>query len=211
MKLQHNYVVIEGNIGAGKTSLVNLLAEKYHGRSILESFADNPFLPRFYKEPQRFAFSVELFFLAERYHQLNTDLLQQSLFNEQTFSDYFLSKSLIFAQANLDTDEFDLFFRMYKIMMLQLPKPDLLVYLHRDVDELQYQIFKRGRDYETDISDDYLTKIQNAYFGFLKQQNLRMIILDVNGVDFVADQNKFNQICEIMEQTYDSGIKKIKL
>ena len=209
--MQHSYLVIEGNIGAGKTSLVALLARKYHGRKVLEGFADNPFLPKFYEDPKRYAFAVEMFFLSERYHQLNSELLQQSLFDQHTFSDYFLSKSLIFARANLDSDEFDLFFKMYEIMMKQLPQPDLLVYLHRDVGELQYNIQKRGRAYEADITDDYLHRIEKSYFRFLKQQPLNMLLLDVNEVDFVSDQDKFDQICNIINQPINKRIKKIKI
>lgn len=209
--MQHSYLVIEGNIGAGKTSLVDLLTKKYQGRKVLEGFADNPFLPKFYEDPKRYAFAVEMFFLSERYHQLNNELLQQSLFDQHTFSDYFLSKSLIFARANLDADEFDLFYKMYEIMMKQLPQPDLLVYLHRDVSELQYNIQKRGRAYEADISDDYLLRVENSYFQFLKQQPLKMLLLDVNEVDFVSDPDKFDQICNIINQPINNRIKKIKI
>jgi deoxyguanosine kinase len=209
--MDHNYIVIEGNIGAGKTSLVHLLTEKYGGRSLLESFEDNPFLPKFYKDPSRYAFSVELFFLAERYHQLSTELIQQSLFSQQTFADYFLSKSLIFAKSNLEKEEFNLFHRMYSIMMLQLPKPDLLVYLHREVDELQYQIYARGRDYETHISNDYLLQIQESYFSFLKQQPLKILLLDVNGVDFVTHTDQFQAICNLLAEKYPEGITQLKL
>jgi len=209
--MQHSYLVIEGNIGAGKTSLVNLMTEKYKGREVMEGFAENPFLPKFYEDQKRFAFAVEMFFLSERYHQLNSELLQQSLFDQHTFSDYFLSKSLIFARANLDLDEFDLFYKMYKIMMTQLPEPDLLVYLHRDVEDLQLNIRKRGRAYEADISNDYLYKIQESYFQFLKQQPLKMLLLDISGVDFVKDPSVFDRICKLIDQPYEKGIKNIKL
>lgn len=209
--MRHSYLVIEGNIGAGKTSLVNLLVKKYQGRKVLEGFAENPFLPKFYEDPQRYAFAVEMFFLSERYHQLNNELLQQSLFDQRTFSDYFLSKSLIFARANLDSDEFDLFFKMYEIMMSQLPQPDLLVYLHREVEDLQNNIQKRGRAYETGITNDYLYRIQQSYFQFLKQQPLKMLLLDVSGKDFINDIEIFEFVCQIIDQPFEKGIKKIKL
>jgi deoxyadenosine/deoxycytidine kinase len=209
--MQHSYLVVEGNIGAGKTSLVNLLTKKYNGREVLEGFAENPFLPKFYNDPKRFAFSVEMFFLSDRYHQLNNELLQQSLFDQNTFSDYFLSKSLIFARANLDSDEFDLFFRMYQIMMTQLPQPDLLVYLHRDVEDLQKNIHLRGRAYEADITNDYLLRIQESYFQFLKQQPLKMLLLDISEIDFVNDDGKFEIICNTIDQPFEKGIKQIKL
>jgi deoxyadenosine/deoxycytidine kinase len=209
--MQHSYLVIEGNIGAGKTTLVDLLTKKYNGREVLEGFAENPFLPKFYEDPKRYAFSVEMFFLSERYHQLNNELLQQSLFDQNTFSDYFLSKSLIFARANLDSDEFELFYRMYQVMMTQLPEPDLLVYLHRDVDDLQKNIQLRGRAYESDITNDYLLRIQESYFQFLKQQPLKMLLLDISGVNFINNPEKFNTICNIIDQPFKKGIKQIKL
>jgi len=209
--MQHSYLVIEGNIGAGKTSLVDLLVNKYQGRKVLEGFAENPFLPKFYEDPKRYAFAVEMFFLSERYHQLNNEVLQQSLFNQNTISDYFLSKSLIFARANLDSDEFDLFFKMYEIMMTQLPQPDLLVYLHREVDDLQKNIHKRGRAYEEGITNDYLYRIQESYFQFLKQQPLKMLLLDVSGVDFVKNPTQFEDICIIVDQPFEKGIKKVVL
>ena len=209
--MQHSYLVIEGNIGAGKTSLVDLLVKKYQSRKVLEGFAENPFLPKFYEDSKRYAFAVEMFFLSERYHQLNNELLQQSLFNQNTISDYFLSKSLIFARTNLDSDEFDLFFKMYEIMMAQLPKPDLLVYLHRDIEDLQKNILKRGRVYESGITDDYLYRIQKSYFQFLKQQPLKMLLLDVSGVDFVNFTEKFELICQIIDQPFGKGIEKVKI
>lgn len=209
--MQHSYLVIEGNIGAGKTSLVNLLAEKYNGRKVLEGFVENPFLPKFYENPERYAFAVEMSFLSDRYHQLNNELRQQNLFSQYTFSDYSLSKSLIFARANLEKDEFALFQNMYQVMMSNLPKSDLLVYLHRDVSELQENILKRGRDYEQNISDDYLIKIQESYFEFLKQQRLKMLVLNVNGLDFVSDKKVFDKICDVINRPYKAGVQKVNV
>jgi len=207
--MQHSYLVIEGNIGAGKTSLVNLLSEKYKGKKVLEGFNDNPFLPKFYEQPERYAFAVEMSFLSDRYHQLNNELRQQSLFNQNTFSDYSLSKSLIFARANLEKDEFDLFNKMYQIMMSNLPKPDLIVYLHRDVEELQKNILKRGRDYEKNIPDDYLEKIQDSYIQFLKQQEIKVLFLDLNETNFINDRKSFEKICELINQPYKVGVQSI--
>lgn len=207
--MRHSYVVIEGNIGSGKTSLVSLLSKRYGGRSVLEGFAENPFLPRFYEDPDRYAFAVEMSFLSDRYHQLNSELRQQSLFTSNTFSDYSLSKSLIFARSNLQQDEFELFKKMYQIMMSNLPKPDLLVYLHRDVDELQKNIQKRGRDYEQNISDEYLIKIQDSYFQYLKQQELKMLVLDINKLDFVTNSETFDKICQLIDSQHDVGVKKV--
>lgn len=209
--MRHSYVVIEGNIGAGKTSLVDLLSKKYGGRQVLEGFADNPFLPKFYEDPERYAFAVEMSFLSDRYHQLNKELRQQSLFNSITFSDYSLSKSLIFARSNLEKDEFDLFQKMYSVMMSNLPKPDLLVYLHRDVSELQKNILKRGREYEANISDDYLRRIQDSYFQYLKQQDLKMLVIDLNELDFLSDKDVFNNICHLIDNQHDAGVRKVIL
>jgi deoxyadenosine/deoxycytidine kinase len=207
--MRHSYVVIEGNIGAGKTSLVSLLAQRYGGRRVLEGFAENPFLPRFYEDPDRYAFAVEMSFLSDRFHQLNNELRQQSLFTSNTFSDYSLSKSLIFARSNLQQDEFELFKKMYQIMMSNLPKPDLLVYLHRDVNELQKNIQKRGREYEQNISDEYLIKIQDSYFQYLKQQDLKMLVLDINNLDFVTNSEAFDKICQLIDSQHDVGVKKV--
>lgn len=209
--MQHSYLVIEGNIGAGKTSLVNLLSEKYNGKKVLEGFKDNPFLPKFYEQPERYAFAVEMSFLSDRYHQLNKELRQQSLFNQNTFSDYSLSKSLIFARANLEKDEFDLFNKMYQIMMSNLPKPDLIVYLHRDVDELQKNILKRGRDYEQNIPDNYLEKIQDSYIQFLKQQELKILFLNLNETNFLSDRKLFDKICDLIDKPYKIGINNVFL
>ncbi len=207
--MQHSYLVIEGNIGAGKTSLVNLLSEKYNGKKVLEGFNDNPFLPKFYEQPERYAFAVEMSFLSDRYHQLNNELRQQSLFYQNTFSDYSLSKSLIFARANLEKDEFDLFNKMYQVMMSNLPKPDLIVYLHRGVEELQKNILKRGRDYEKNIPDDYLEKIQDSYIQFLKQQELKVLFLDLNETNFINDRKSFEKICELINQPYKTGVQSV--
>lgn len=209
--MRHSYVVIEGNIGAGKTSLVELLSQKYRGRSVLEGFADNPFLPKFYEDPERYSFAVEMSFLSDRYHQLNNELRQQSLFSSITFSDYSLSKSLIFARSNLERDEFDLFKKMYQVMMSNLPKPDLLVYLHRDVKELQKNIKKRGRDFEANITDDYLFKIQESYFQFLKQQDLKMLVIDLNELDFLTNKDAFEKICHLIDNQYSAGVSKVIL
>jgi deoxyadenosine/deoxycytidine kinase len=148
-------------------------------------------------------------FLSDRFHQLNNELRQQSLFTSNTFSDYSLSKSLIFARSNLQQDEFELFKKMYQIMMSNLPKPDLLVYLHRDVNELQKNIQKRGREYEQNISDEYLIKIQDSYFQYLKQQDLKMLVLDINNLDFVTNSEAFDKICQLIDSQHDVGVKKV--
>jgi len=142
------YLVIEGNIGAGKTTLTKMIAEEYNARVVLEQFADNPFLPKFYDDPQRYSFPLELSFLAERYRQLNNELRAVSLFQPLVVADYFFMKSLIFAQNTLAQDEFNLYRQIFEIIYSSIPKPDLYVYLHLPVPRLIQNIKKRGREYE---------------------------------------------------------------
>ena len=138
------YLVIEGNIGAGKTTLATMLAQELNAKLILEQFADNPFLPQFYKNPERYSFPLELSFLAERYKQLNVDLRTGSLFQNLTIADYFFMKSLIFAQNTLTGDELQLYKQIFSIIYNTLPKPNLYVYLHLSTDKLLQNIKKRG-------------------------------------------------------------------
>ena len=151
----YKYICVEGNIGAGKTSFCQLIKTEYNCKLILEQFADNPFLPLFYNDPQRYAFTVELFFMTERYKQLQNELTQD-LFYDFTIADYTFVKTLLFARQNLKDDEYRMFQKMFNVLSQNFPNPDILVYLHRDVDMLQGNIKKRGRQYEATISDDYL-------------------------------------------------------
>lgn len=208
--MNRNYIAIEGNIGAGKTTLTKLLAQHWGGRLLLEEFADNPFLEKFYAEPERHAFSVELYFLADRYHQMRGELSRPSLFEQITVSDYFLAKSLIFAGNNLLEDEYALFNRLFKIMFSTLPKPDLLVYLYLDVPQLMANIKKRGRPYEQNIDPDYLEQVQKRYLRFIRQQSdLTTLVVDINGMDFVGNREDFNTLLEIIEQDYPKGLHTI--
>lgn len=211
MDLPYSYIAIEGNIGAGKTSLSSKLAEDFNGRLVLEEFADNPFLPKFYEHPERYAFPLELSFLAERFSQLKKDLYSRDLFQPFVFADYFISKSMIFAKANLGEEEFELFMRMFKLMDTQLPRPDLMVYLHLEVDQLQQNIKKRGRSYEQQISDEYLKSIQDSYFAFIKQhRKLRILIVETADVDFVNNAKDYQRMVDIVSENYPKGIHRIK-
>lgn len=211
-QLKYDYIVIEGNIGTGKTSLANRIAEEFDTRIILERFADNPFLPLFYENSQRYAFPLELSFLADRYQQLNDELAPQELFRQQTVSDYILSKSLIFASITLRDDEFQLYQRLFHIINPHLPKPDLLVFLHKDVSNLKANIRKRGRDYEQNIADDYLFSLEKGYWEFFKQQSgIRILVLDTNEVDFVGNQKDYEQILELINADYEPGIHRVIL
>jgi len=210
--MNYNFLAIEGNIGAGKTTLSTMLAKHYQARLVLEQFSDNPFLPDFYKNPNKVAFPLELSFLADRYSQLKQDLINLDLFNTVTIADYFIYKSLIFASNNLKEDELILYQRLFDIIATSLPKPDLLIYLYLDTEQLQKNIKKRGRIYELDIKPAYLQQIQNAYLNFLQGlPNQKVLVIDMQGVDFIQEQHKFEQIISLLEKEYPKGITHISL
>jgi len=210
--MNYNYIAIEGNIGAGKTSLATRISQQFNAQLILEQFDDNPFLPGFYKDPDKYSFPLELSFLAERYQQLKEQLAQSDLFKTFVISDYFINKSLIFAQKTLQTDEFNLYSKLFNIMNSSLPKPDLLVYLFLEIDRLRSNITKRGRDYEQQIEKSYLEKIQSGYFDFIRQQqNMRILIIDTNNIDFVNNPKDYKTIVDVISQKYDIGINRVVL
>ena len=186
---QFNYVAFEGNIGAGKTTLATKIAEDFNAKSVLERFADNPFLPKFYKDQNRYAFPLEMSFLADRYKQLSDDLSQFDLFKDFVVADYHIFKSLIFAKVTLQEDEFRLYKTMFDIIHKEMPKPDLYVYLYQNTDRLLRNIKKRGRSYEQEIEASYLEKINQGYLDYIKTQtDLNVIIIDVSDLDFVKNQ-----------------------
>ena len=208
-----NYIVIEGNIGAGKTTLSKMIAQEYNAKLILEQFADNPFLPKFYKEPDKYSFQLELSFLAERYQQLNQDLTSRDLFKPFTVADYYFMKSLIFAKATLSEDEYNLYRQIFNIIYKSIPRPNLYVYLHVDVNKLQENIQKRGRDYEKGINSEYLLRIQNGYFDFFKQQNdISYLVIDTTNMDFVGNQADYKRLRDlIFNEKYNKGITRITI
>lgn len=209
--MRYRYIAIEGNIGAGKTSLSKMLADELDAQIILEEFADNPFLAKFYEDKERYAFPLELSFLAERFSQLKKELSQPDLFRKYVVSDYFLSKSLIFSRANLKGDEYALFSKMFYLILQQLPKPDLLVYLYLDVNRLQENIKKRGRPYEQGIKNEYLESIQSNYFNFIRQQkDQRVLVINTNDVDFVNRPEDYQRLKEIINTEYDHGIHHVE-
>jgi deoxyguanosine kinase len=210
--MKYNFIAIEGNIGAGKTTLSTLLAKYFNARLVLEQFSDNPFLPEFYKNPNKVAFPLELSFLADRYGQLKQDLINLDLFNEITIADYFIYKSLIFASNNLKEDELLLYQRLFDIIASSLPKPDLLIYLYLDVSQLQKNIKKRGRAYELNIKSEYLEQIQNRYLSFLNGlPNQKILVIDMQGIDFIKDTDKFERILHLLKNDYPKGISNISL
>lgn len=197
--LEHKYLVIEGNIGAGKTSLATMLARDTDSRLVLEQFNDNPFLAKFYEDPERYAFQVELSFLSERYQQIKTELGHPDLFGQAVISDYLLAKSFIFSKQNLKNDEMKLFEKLFSIINLQAPKPDLYVYLHVPVEQLLDNIQKRGRSYETNIQKSYLKEVQEGYFGFFKSQtDLKILVLDTSNLDFVNKEGDYEKIKKLI-------------
>lgn len=187
-----NYIAFEGNIGAGKTTLVHKIAEDFNAKTVLERFADNPFLPKFYKDQNRYAFPLEMSFLADRYQQLSDDLAQFDLFKDFIVADYHIFKSLIFAKITLQEDEYRLYRNLFDIIYKEMPKPDLYIYLYQNTDRLLQNIKKRGRTYEQNIEGQYLDKINNGYLEYIKsQKDLNVLIIDVSDRDFVKKQEDY--------------------
>ena len=195
--MRYNFLVIEGNIGSGKTNLAKKIAEDFNGKLILEAFADNPFLPKFYKESERNALPLELFFMAERFQQLNDKKNRSDLFSKLIVADYSFFKSKLFAQNNLKEDELNLFNRLYDIMFSSVKKPELLIYIHSDIARLQKNIKKRGRKFELDIKDEYLKSIEKKYLDYLKKQrDFPVLIIDVSSIDFVNNKSSYKKILD---------------
>ena len=189
------FLVIEGNIGAGKTTLAKMIAHEMNAKLVLEQFADNPFLPKFYGDPDRYSFPLELSFLADRYNQIKKDVFNPELFQSLIVADYFFAKSAIFAQNTLKEDEYRLFWQIFDIVFETMPKPDLYVYLHADTDRLLSNIKFRGRSYEQNISGEYLEGIKNGYFNFFRQiTSFPVLIIDISKIDFVADPDIYHEL-----------------
>ena len=189
---QFNFVAFEGNIGAGKTTLATKIAEDFNAKSVLERFADNPFLPKFYEDQTRYAFPLEMSFLADRYKQLSDDLSQFDLFKDFVVADYHIFKSLIFAKITLADDEYRLYSNLFHIIYKEMPKPDLYVYLYQNSDRLLQNIKKRGRSYEQEIQAEYLDKINTGYLDYIKSQtDLNILIIDVSDLDFVKNHEDY--------------------
>ncbi|RTY76722.1 MULTISPECIES: 2-amino-4-hydroxy-6-hydroxymethyldihydropteridine diphosphokinase [unclassified Flavobacterium] len=202
---QFNYVAFEGNIGAGKTTLATKISEDFNAKTVLERFADNPFLPKFYKDQNRYAFPLEMSFLADRYQQLSDDLAQFDLFKDFLVADYHIFKSLIFAKITLAEDEYRLYRNLFDIIYREMPKPDLYIYLYQNSERLLQNIKKRGRSYEQKIPAEYLDKINSGYLDYIKSQtDLNVLIIDVSDRDFVKNQADYLYILEEIQ-------KKIKV
>ena len=193
--------------------MANKISIDYKAKIILERFADNPFLPKFYKNPERFAFPVELSFLAERYNQLKKELQERDIFSTFTIADYYFMKSLIFARNTLAEDEYNLYSQIFHIIYQALPKPDLYVFLHVRTEKLLKNIQSRGRNYESEITKAYLDDIRSGYFEFFKQQkDFKVVVVDTNEIDFVNNDNHYYQILsKIFEEEYSVGVNHVAL
>jgi deoxyadenosine/deoxycytidine kinase len=203
--MKHHFITVEGNIGVGKTTLTHLLAKHFNARMILEEFADNPFLPKFYNSPDQYAFPMELFFMAERYKQQKEMLHTSDLFQSITVSDYLFTKCLLFAKVTLPEEEFRLYQKLFDIINQQLVFPDILIYLHAPVHKLQANIKKRKREYEQAIPDSYLFEIQETYTSYIKQHNIRTIFIDATNADFLGNEKHFQVVLDALEKDIDAG------
>ena len=196
---------IIGPNGAGKTTLSHLLAKHFNARLVLEEFADNPFLAKFYEQPQQYAFPVELFFMAERYKQLKEMVHSKDLFQSITVSDYLFTKCLLFAKVNLPEEEFRLYQKLFDIIHQQLLFPDIIIYLHAPVQKLQQNIRKRNRSYELNIPDEYLFSLQETYTSYIKQHNITTIFIDASNADFLGDPRHLQVVIDALEKEIETG------
>jgi len=209
--MKYNFITIEGNIGAGKTTLAHLLSKKLDARLILEEFADNPFLPKFYENPSQYAFPLELFFMAERYKQLKELLQTKDMFHQVTISDYLFTKCLLFAKVNLPEEEFLLYQKLFDIINPQLLQPDLLIYLHAPVSKLKDNIRKRNRSYEQGIAPDYLFSLQETYIQYIRQHHIRTLFIDASSSDFLGNEQHLQTVLEALDKEYDEGQHYLQL
>ena len=204
-RMNYNFITIEGNIGAGKTTLAHLLSKHFNARLILEEFAENPFLPKFYENPKQYAFPLELFFMAERYKQLKDLLQTKDMFQNITVSDYLFTKCLLFAKVNLPDEEFRLYQKLFDIINPQIVQPNILIYLHTPVNKLQENIKKRNRTYEQQIPNDYLFNLQETYTQYIKQHHLKTLFVDASNADFLDNPKHLQIIIDALDKEYDDG------
>jgi deoxyguanosine kinase len=203
--MKYSFITIEGNIGAGKTTLAHLLSKHFNARLILEEFADNPFLPKFYENQRQYAFPLELFFMAERYKQLKDLLQTKDMFQNVTISDYLFTKCLLFAKVNLPEEEFLLYQKLFDIINPQLVQPDLLIYLHAPVNKLKENIKKRNRSYEQNIESEYLFTLQETYTQYIKQHNIKTLFIDASKSDFLGNEEHLKIVIDALDKEYEDG------
>ncbi len=207
--MEHRIITVEGNIGSGKTSFATRLAERLEARLVLETFADNPFLQKFFVKQQDYALGMEMFFLAERYEQLNREMNDAELFRQKYVIDYLFNKSLLYARVNLDDSEFALFQKIFNILNPKLRRSDVIVYLHSGVDRLVNNIYKRGREFELTVKKEYLKKIETIYLEYFHQiPDQKVLILDVTQADFVGNQADFDKMYALIMQDHPTGVQR---
>lgn len=209
--MKYHFIAVEGNIGAGKTTLSQLLSQHYNAKLMLEEFAENPFLTKFYENPKQYAFPLELFFLAERFKQQQELIKNTDLFQSVTISDYLFTKCLLFAKVNLPEEEYRLYQKMFDVFQQQLTTPDVLIYLHAPVNKLQSNIKKRNRKFEQSIPDEYLFKLQETYTSYIKQHNIKTIFVDASNADFIYNEAHFKLITDALEKDLEEGQHFINL
>jgi len=209
--MNYHFIAVEGNIGAGKTTLSQLLSQYYNAKLMLEEFAENPFLTKFYENPKQYAFPLELFFLAERFKQQQELIKNTDLFQSITISDYLFTKCLLFAKVNLPEEEYRLYQKMFDVFQQQLVTPDVLIYLHAPVSKLQSNIKKRNRKFEQSIPDEYLYKLQETYTSYIKQHNIKTIFVDASNADFLYNEAHFKLITDALEKDLEEGQHFINL
>ena len=209
--MNYHFIAVEGNIGAGKTTLSQLLSQHYNSKLMLEEFAENPFLTKFYENPKQYAFPLELFFLAERFKQQQELIKNTDLFQSVTISDYLFTKCLLFAKVNLPEEEYRLYQKMFDVFQQQLVTPDVLIYLHAPVSKLQSNIKKRNRKFEQSIPDEYLYKLQETYTSYIKQHNIKTIFVDASNADFLYNEAHFKLITDALEKDLEEGQHFINL
>ena len=203
--MKYNFITIEGNIGAGKTTLAHLLSKHYNARLILEQFAENPFLPKFYENREQYAFPLELFFMAERYKQLKELLQTKDMFQHLTISDYLFTKCLLFAKVNLPQQEYLLYQKLFDIINPQLVQPDLLIFLHAPISKLKENIKKRNRSYEQAIESEYLFSLQEIYSEYIRQHNIKTLFIDVSNADFMGNEKHLQAVLEAVDKDYEDN------
>lgn len=210
MNVPYNYIVVEGSIGAGKTTLSTMLARDFNAELVLERFADNPFLEKFYKDPEHYALPVEMTFLMDRYQQLKSMLPSRDLFTDFVLGDYFIDKCLLFSKNNLSPDEFALFRMVFDAVATNLPKPDLILYLYTKPDRLLRQIAKRNRPFEKDITLEYLSDIQEKYLTYFREnQQIPILLVDTENVDFVENPSDYQRFKNLITTPHEAGIHRI--
>lgn len=208
--IPYNYIVIEGCIGAGKTTLAKMIGGEFRAEQVLEQFNENPFLAKFYADPVHYAFPVEMTFLMERYRQLKKLLSERDLFTDFVVGDYFIDKCVIFSRNNLLPDEYNLYRSVFDVLSSYLPKPDIILYLYSDIPRLLRNIAGRGREYEKSISADYLEHIQQSYLTYFKEHaDMPVLLLEASKLDFVQNPDDYGKIKALIKTSYPAGVHRI--